>query len=56
MLSLRQTRSVAEYIQKFESIVVCITDIHESEALHKFIHGLKSIIKARVLIANPAEC
>ena len=55
MLSLRQTGSVAEYIQKFESIVVCITDLYESEALHKFIYGLKSIIKARVLITNPAD-
>ena len=55
MLSLRQTGSVAEYIQKFESIVVCITDLSESEALHKFIYGLKSVIKARVLIANPVD-
>ena len=29
--------------------------MHESEALHKFIYGLKSIIKARVLIANPVD-
>ena len=27
----------------------------ESEALHKFIYGLKSVIKARVLIANPTD-
>ena len=45
LLTLRQTHSVGEYIQKFESIVVCITDIQESEALHKFIHGLKADIK-----------
>ena len=27
LLTLRQTHSVGDYIQKFESIVVCITDI-----------------------------
>ncbi len=55
LLTLRQTHSVGEYIQKFESIVVCITDIQESEALHKFIHGLKADIKSRVLVSNSTD-
>ena len=55
LMTLRQTQSVGEYIQKFESVVVCITDINESEALHKFIHGLKPDIKSRLLAANPLD-
>ena len=55
LLTLRQTHSVGDYIQKFESIAVCITDIQESESLHKFIHGLKFDIKSRVLVANPSD-
>ena len=35
--------------------MVCITDLSESEALHKFIYGLKPVITARVLIANPSD-
>ena len=53
LLTLRQTHSVGEYIQKFEQIVVCIQNINEDEALHKFIHGLKAEIKLRLLVANP---
>ena len=34
---------------------MCITDIQESEALHKFIHGLKADIKSRVLVSNPTD-
>ncbi len=55
LLTLRQTHSVGDYIQKFESVVVCITDITESEALHKFIHGLKTDIKSRLLVSNPSD-
>ena len=54
-MTLKQTNSVGEYIQKFESIVVCIHDISEGEALHKFIHGLKPDIKSRLLVANPSD-
>ena len=55
LLNLRQTHSVGEYIQKFESIVVCIQDTSEGELLHKFIHGLKPEIKSRLLISSPSD-
>ena len=55
LLSLRQTHTVSEYIQKFEQISVCITDLSASEALHKFIYGLKTEIKSRILVANPSD-
>ena len=35
--------------------MVCIHDITEGEALHKFIHGLKADIKSRILVANPSD-
>ena len=55
LLTLRQNQSVGDYIQKFESIVVCIQDTTEGELLHKFIHGLKPEIKSRLLVSNPSD-
>ena len=54
-MNLRQTHSVADYIQRFEQISVCITDLTTSEALHKFIHGLKAEIKTRLLVSSPDD-
>ena len=54
-MSLRQTHSVSDYIQRFEQISVCTTELSESEALHKFIYGLKPEIKGRILVANPSD-
>jgi len=46
---------VEDYIQKFEQIVVCITDINEAEMMHKFLHGLKPEIKQRLLVSSPSD-
>ena len=55
LMLLRQTGSVEEYIQRFEQVVVCITDINEAETMHKFLHGLKPEIKSKLLVSNPQD-
>jgi len=55
LINLRQTHSVEDYIQKFEQIVVCITDINDAEMMHKFLHGLKPEIKQRLLVSSPSD-
>ena len=55
LINLRQTHFVEDYIQKFEQIVVCITDINDAEMMHKFIYGLKPEIKQGPLISSPND-
>ena len=55
LTTLGQTHSVGEYIQKFEHITVCISDIIEAEALYMFIHGLKAEVKAKLIVAHPND-
>ena len=38
-------RSVEEYIHRFQDLYMMITNMEDSEAIHKFIYGLRPHIK-----------
>ncbi len=52
LYTLKQYKSVVNYIQQFEDLVVQILEITEKEMLHKFIFGLKPNVRDLVCISN----
>jgi hypothetical protein len=50
---LRQTSSVQNYARRFREIAMLIPDLNDGEALHKFVSGLKPLIKREVKTRFP---
>ena len=51
---LRQTGSVASYISQVRDLRTRIPNISDDELCHRFIEGLKPLVKREVLIKNPS--
>lgn len=55
LAELRQTTSVRRYIDTFSSLCLEIPDLHPSEQLYRFIHGLKPHVRRELDIRHPAN-
>ena len=53
--TLQQVKSVAEYTDKFRTVVLQIDDISPPETLDRFVAGLKPHIRERVEIEDPKD-
>ena len=53
--SLKQLRSVAEYVEEYERVAAQLSSMPEDQQLGYFINGLRPEIKRRVQIHNPED-
>jgi len=53
LIDLRQTGSVRRYLEIFTTLCLHIKDLHPTEQLHKFIHGLKPFVRCEVELRSP---
>jgi len=51
---LQQSKSVFEYVAKFQALLVEIPSMTDQEALERFMSGLKPVIRTHVCLSRPA--
>ncbi|SAM00160.1 hypothetical protein, partial, partial [Absidia glauca] len=54
LANLRQTGSVATYVEEFDELRMVIGNVEEPEALDKFVRGLKQEVQLHLATTDPA--